>query len=153
MVEIRYFPSIDFSKLNLRKEDIREIETGTGLDWKAGLSRSISVSRWWGTIETKTGEVLFIWGLSETPNQLVGCPWAVADMMFWKHVIGCQRVSRSLFKWMLLKYPVLCSMVDSRNKVHIKWLKRMGCTLHENKQIENQGVPFIVFTLTREDLT
>lgn len=153
MVEVKHFPSIDFSELQLRKEDIREMETGSGLPWERGLQMALSISRWWGTIQTTAGEVLFIWGLAEMPNNTkVGCPWAIADVRFWGHVAECQKASQEVFQWMLKKFPVLMNMVDSRNLIHIKWLEKMGCRVQRDKQVELQGVPFYTFTLTRKDL-
>lgn len=93
-----------------------------------------------------TGEVLCIWGVSETGDQGVGSAWLIATNRALRHVIGLHRHLEGALERMHARYPTLVAWAFGRNAVHLKWLRRLG--FQQTGRLgtyELPGFPFIEF--------
>lgn len=112
--------------MTLRRADIRELKASTGMGTWDALKYSVQHSNEWTEIayDSDTGEVLSVFGLAS--YQGAGIPWMVGSPSMLKHKNLLMRYSKKVIAEMLEIFPVIANYVDSRNTVHIRWLKHMG---------------------------
>ena len=81
-----------------------------------------------------------------------GVVWLLATVDINKGIKAFAReVPHWLNGWMTRRYPAgLHNLVDTRNKSHLRWLRRMNFQLGET--IEQNGVDFQHFTYRRTDV-
>lgn len=146
------YHEVDLLKsMTLRKADIEELRASTGIQdaWLA-LKYSVEHSTEWTEIGyyPDTGEVITVFGLSS--HEDIGVPWMIGSPSMLKHKKLLMRYSVKIIKEMLTQFRVLANYVDSRNEVHIRWLKHMGFIFEGNPFTIN-GVPFLYFYKRRND--
>lgn len=144
------------NNMSLRKADIEELKTATGFKNPIdSLRYSVAHSTEWTEVcqETDTGEIITIFGLGKTLDHFdepVGVPWMVASPSLIRYRKVLMRYSRKVVQEMLEQFPLLNNFVDSRNTVHIHWLKHMGFQF-AGKDLIIRGIPFKYFFKRRED--
>jgi hypothetical protein len=116
--------SVLYVALHLRVEDKQELETASG-----GLSAVEAVFRSWAysaeayVFEVEEVPVLIFGVLKDGTIWLVGTPGIEKNA---KRVF---RLSKEVLPQLQSRYPVLHNKADCRNKLHLKWLIRMGFTM------------------------
>lgn len=139
--------------MTLRSADTDELRAATGIKntWVA-LKYCVQQSSEWIEIgyHPDTGEIITIFGLSKTLDHfeediIIGVPWMMASPNLIKHKKLLMRYSKKVIGEMLDQFPYLANYVDSRNVVHINWLKRMGFKLPEGMTIKINKVKFQYF--------
>lgn len=141
--------------MTLRKADIDELKTATGFNnpfdsLKYSIAHSTEFTE--VCIEKETNEVITIFGLGKTLDHFdnpVGVPWMVASPSLIKYRKVLMRYSKKVVQEMLEQFPLLNNFVDSRNVVHINWLKHMGFKF-AGKDLMIRGVPFKYFFKRRD---
>ena len=120
---------------NLRYEDKREVET-LGHSVEKALALAFGSSELCRSIIDHRGRVVGAYGvvrLSDICGQvwMLGAPGLVAiSRAFLKQ-------SRSEVVGMNSVFPHLCNFIDSRNEVHLKWIKWCGFKIIGEKVINN----------------
>ena len=135
-----------FSSMTLRQADIDELRVATGFPKPMdALRSSVAHSTEWSEIcqDTNTGEILTLFGLGRISED-IGVPWMVASPNLIKYRKVLMRYSKKIIQEMLDQFPLLNNYVDSRNEVHIHWLRHMGFTF-TGKDLMIRGIPFKYF--------
>ena len=110
---------------NLRKEDEREVRTLTQEDPVKSLIRGFVVSKMCKVVFLNKKLVL-IYGVAKTSDPEIGSPYMLATNELPKIGVRFVRNSKDRIDKMHEHYPVLFNYIDSRNKLHLKWLKWCG---------------------------
>jgi hypothetical protein len=131
---------------HLRGADRDEVEAGGSTPLAAllaGLHGSLEVVA--GVDERDVPVILS--GLCAIPGHpLVGSVWALGSDAVRDHRVSFLRHSRALCQRFHQRFPVLMNLVDSRNTVHIEWLRWMGFTfIRRWPEMGPQRLPFIEF--------
>lgn len=132
----------------LREADLNEIQAATGKPPEAALLSSIAASSV-ATAIIIDGVPEGLFGVVEI-NPLVGVVWAVGTD-------GMVRLHRRFYtegkSWLAelhVRWPVLINYIDTRNTVHLRWLKRMGAEfLSIEPQYGYERRPFVLFRHVR----
>lgn len=130
----------------LRQQDVDEVKASSGLEPLEALQLSCLYSVEVNAIVASDGEVIGLFGVTKTPDFLVGCPWLLASDRLPE--IRKDFLPQSLLwvKRINKQFPVLRNYVDQRNTKAIRWLKYLGFTFVD--LIEDYGVgkkPFYEF--------
>ena len=146
------YNEIDLLKnMTLRKADIDEMRAGTGFNdpWSA-LKYAVANSNEWTDIcyYEETGEVITVYGLAS--NQGIGNPWMFASPKIRNHKKLLMVHSKKMIQRMHEQFETLCNYVDSRNVVHIHWLKHMGFKF-TGEDLMIGKIPFKFFYKLRSD--
>ncbi len=133
----------------LRSEDRREIETASGQGPETILPLSFDLSDECYTIRIDPhGDPVAIYGMvpdtSHEQKEGIGVIWLLATPEVRRASLALLReVPHWLNAW-ALKYPNgIHNIVDSRNQLHVRWLKLMGFQI--THEIELRGVTFYHF--------
>jgi hypothetical protein len=152
----RWIDKHDFREIKpglwLRPEDEREMMTAASTDdrdkamWELVAESDVAV----GVAECAEG-VVALYGLAT--NNLMGpgvaCPWMVATPLIYMHVRELMRYSRWFIDQALRVYPILMNYVDSRNTVHVRWLRHMGFHVYDTLPVFIRDVAFYPFDMRR----
>ena len=125
---------VDLSK-NLRYEDKREVETLGHTPEKAlalGFGNS-SICR--SIIDTR-GTPVGAYGVVPLSDK-IGQIWMLGSQGLVKIKTAFLKQSRSEVEGMNVIYPHLCNFIDSRNDVHLKWIRWCGFKIIGEKMINN----------------
>lgn len=139
-----------FENMTLRTADINELRASSGLkDPVEALRSSLAYSTDWIEVcyDGETGEFISLFGLGGSGD--LGVPWMVGSPRMLQHRQLLMRYSKKVIAEMLEVYPRLCNLVDSRNTVHINWLKHMGFTFTHPGPVQLNGYDFEVFQMER----
>lgn len=148
-VEIRPLREGDIASLlaGMRRADREEVEAASG-DVEGSLVDGVCESNWVlaGTVD---GELACIFGLVPLNGLLGrrGVPWMLGTDLLDKHPGALMKRCRGYVALMLRTYPHLLNFVDARNTRSIRWLKRLGFTLHPAAPYGAQQRPFHLFEL------
>lgn len=121
---------------NLRKEDEREIRTMTQEEPIKSMIRGFLVSDMCKVVYLNKKLVL-IYGVSKTSEAEVGCPYMLATDELPKIGLRFVRNSKHRIDEMHEFYPILFNYIDSRNSLHLKWLKWCGFEIIGEKFFNN----------------
>lgn len=97
---------------------------------------------------TADGEVACMFGV--VPLSLlvgIGSPWMLGTDLVPKYPGAFIKHSAPYIRGMLEAYPHLFNFVDARNAKAIRWLKRVGFTLHAPVPHGPYGMPFHPFEM------
>lgn len=132
-------------RLPIRVADSMELTTATGgLAWQDAVRSSINLSdevEMW--LYKNTMEPVAILGL--VAYSYMGVPWMVGSEKIRKHPKLVTRGGLLKVKEWLSRYEILANYVDSRNDLHVNWLKRIGFKFDPINDREYRGVPFLAF--------
>lgn len=134
---------------DMRQADRDEIDAAWGPDTLAALRHSIGMSRhvWVGEAR---GKLACIMGVGPA-NMLTGTgrPWLLATPVLDAHPVSLGRLTQSYLDLMLNDFPHLENWVDQRHRSAVRWLRRLGFTIHPAQPMGRLGVPFHRFEMER----
>lgn len=132
---------------NLRKEDVAEIEAGSGRSPLQALTDVFRLDAgnnpvWVGVDDEGVGAIFGVTKLREG----IGFPWMVATERLPRHakqfLQECPRIIQLFHDY----YQFLSGLVDCRNKVHIRWLQWCGFSVSQNPLPHGpKALPFYPF--------
>lgn len=116
---------------NLRPADLAECQAYGRGDIGAGIESSVARSMlcWSGFID---GELAAILGVAPV-NALggIGSPWMLGTPVLDAHSRVLVRAVPEYIAKMLNAFPHLVNFVHTKNTTSVRWLRRLGFTLHE----------------------
>jgi hypothetical protein len=123
---------------NLREEDYQEIKAVTGLPALLSLLIGLKISSVPLVICDEQSKPVAMLGV--VPTGLIGSIWMVGTKDLKRISLSFLRHSKKVCDVIKGKHQMLHNYVDSRNKLHINWLKWMGFTIIKeiNYGIENR---------------
>lgn len=132
---------------NLRPSDMAECQAYGRDDIGAGIRSSVnrSVLCWTGLVD---GELAAIIGVAPI-NVLggIGSPWMLGTPLLDKHQRVLVRRTPAYIAQMLQAFPHLVNFVHAKNTTSVRWLRRLGFTLHEAVPYGRLGEPFHPFEM------
>lgn len=132
---------------NLRPSDLAECQAYGQADIAAGIEASVrrSVLCWTALVD---GEVAAILGVAPL-NILtgMGSPWMLGTPLVDRYQRVLVRKTPEYIARMLKAFPHLVNFVHARNTTSVRWLRRLGFTLHEAVPYGPLGEPFHPFEL------
>ncbi len=132
---------------NLRPSDLAECKAYGRPDIAAGIESSArrSVLCWSGFVD---GELAAIIGVAPI-NMVcgVGSPWMLGTPVLDRHHRILVRRTPEYIAKMLTAFPHLVNFVHAQNTTSVRWLRRLGFTLHEAMPYGALGEPFHPFEM------
>lgn len=132
---------------NLRAADRAECQAYGQGDIAAGIEASVrrSILCWSGWVD---GELAAILGVAPV-NVLtgMGSPWMLGTPVLDRHQRVLVRSTPEYIARMLKAFPHLVNFVHARNTTSVRWLRRLGFTLHEAVPFGPLGEPFHPFEM------
>ena len=126
-----------YLKENLRYEDKREVET-LGHTPEQALGYAYLSSTICRSIINSYGKVVGMYGVSPIQtSEISGAVWMLGSKGLLKIKIPFLKESRSEVEGMNTIYPHLCNIIDSRNEVHLKWIKWCGFKIIGERMFNN----------------
>ena len=124
-----------YLSLHLRYEDKREVETlGHSVD--KALALAFGASQICRSIVDNKGIVVGMYGVVPLTEK-TGQVWMLGSEGLVKIKTAFLKQSRSEVNGMNSVFPHLCNFIDSRNEVHLKWIKWCGFKIIGEKVINN----------------
>lgn len=135
----------------LRAADRAEIEASSGPDTLSTLRQSIAMSIWALTfcVDARPVAVFGVVPLSLLGG--VGAPWLLATDELDQRSGPLTRGVRTYLPPMLADFPHLVNYVDARNTRSVRWLRRLGFTIHPATLRGVAGLPFHRFEMKVDD--
>lgn len=137
---------------NLREADVQELRASKGEDrsLRGILTRAVALStHLWVTV-ADDGEPVAIYGVA--PISLlegIGSPWFVSTDRAYEYPRTLIVEGKRYLAEMQSAYSHLVNYVDARNDKSIRWLRRLGFTVHAAKPYGLNGEPFHKFEKKR----
>lgn len=136
---------------HLRLEDEREVETGTGMAADIAVPQAYCCSTDCYTIRLtdRAGKIeehpTVIFGITDDPNDSeLGIIWLLATDNLRRGSISVLREAGFWINHFCRSYANgVHNIVDTRNDLHVRWLKLMGFTF--GSEVSIRGVPFVHF--------
>lgn len=132
---------------NLRTSDLAECRAYGHPDIAASIASCVdrSVLCWTGLVD---GELAAIIGVAPV-NMLtgVGSPWMLGTPVLDRHQRVLVRMTPEYISRMLKAFPHLVNYVHAKNTTSVRWLRRLGFTLHEAVPYGPLGEPFHPFEM------
>lgn len=132
---------------NLRASDLAECQAYGHADLAASLEASVrrSILCWTGLVD---GELATIIGVAPV-NIItgVGSPWMLGTPVLDRYQRVLVRRTPEYIARMLKAFPHLVNFVHAKNTTSVRWLKRLGFTLHEAVPYGPLGEPFHPFEM------
>lgn len=132
---------------NLRASDLAECRAYGHPGIAASIESSVnrSVLCWTGLVD---GELAAIIGVAPV-NMLtgVGSPWMLGTPVLDRHQRVLVRMTPEYISRMLKAFPHLVNYVHAKNTTSVRWLRRLGFTLHEAVPYGPLGEPFHPFEM------
>ena len=118
---------------NLRYEDVREVET-LGRTRDQSLLNGYLYGKMCRSIIDKHGQVVGMYGVVPVDDK-TGLVWMLGSKDLKKISIAFLKESRTEVDKMNKIWPHLWNIIDSRNELHLKWLKWCGFTIIGERMI------------------
>ena len=112
---------------NLRYEDVREVET-LGRTSEQSLLSGYLYGKMCRSIIDKYGQVVGMYGVVPADDK-TGLVWMLGSKGLKKIATAFLKESRTEVNGMNTLFPHLWNIIDSRNELHLKWLKWCGFTI------------------------
>jgi hypothetical protein len=129
---------------DLRDEDRQELLSASGLDPAIALTLCLTASEVaWAALDPQ-GRPIVLFGAS-SPSPGLGSPWMVASRHIAAQAAAVARDTRPITEALNDRYPVLTNAVDSRNRLHIRWLQWAGFAFTGTSITAADGTPFREF--------
>lgn len=138
---------VELLAANLRQADLAECYAYGHTDQLPGLRQSAacSVLCWSGFVD---GELAAIIGV--TPVSVmggIGSPWMMGTPVLDRHSRILVRRTPDYIGRMLTAFPHLVNHVHAKNVTSVRWLRRLGFTLHEAEPYGARGELFHRFEM------
>jgi hypothetical protein len=142
---------IDYIAAHLREGDRLEVEAVRGpVKMRDAIANSVMVSSHVWVIATPS-EPLGILGVAPVSMlEGLGCPWMLATEQSASFPGSLMKVGRQYSRVMLEHYARLENRIDARNLRNIRWLERLGFTVHEPQPFGPYALPFHKFEIARD---
>lgn len=132
---------------NLRPSDLAECEAYGRGDILAGIEASVarSVLCWSAFAD---GELACIIGVGLVNVMAgIGSPWMLGTPVLDQHSRVLVRMTPEYIAKMLNAFPHLVNFVHAKNRTSVRWLRRLGFTLHEAVPYGARGELFHPFEM------
>jgi len=139
----------------LRKEDLEEIQHGTGLAPEVALKFALQVSNIAYAVVWR-GQVVALFGVAgqlnwdEGPG--TGNPWMLASPELTSIRKSFLRECRGYVEEWLMVHGSLAGYVWAKNEVHIQWLRWLGFQFDEPVPYGINNEPFMRFHMKEKDV-
>ena len=120
---------------NLRYEDKREVEA-LGHTPEKALALGFGNSSICRSIIDARGTPVGVYGVVPLSDK-IGQIWMLGSQGLVKIKTSFLKQSRSEVEGMNIMYPHLCNFIDSRNEIHLKWIRWCGFKIIGEKMINN----------------
>lgn len=115
---------------NLRPADLAECQAYGHEDMAASLEHCVqrSLLCWTGRVDGQLAAIL-----GATPLDLLGgtgSPWMLGTPLLDRHARVLVRLTPEYIGRMLQVFPHLVNFVHARNRTSVRWLRRLGFTVH-----------------------
>jgi len=120
---------------NLRSEDKREVNT-LGKTSEQSLLSGYLFGRVCRSIIDKNGQVAGMYGVVPV-DEKTGLVWMLGSNKLKKIKIAFLKESRTEVEGMNTLFPHLWNIIDSRNEMHLKWIKWCGFKIIGERMINN----------------
>lgn len=148
-VEVRPLRAGDVEALleGMRQADREEVTAASG-SVEHALLEGVRNSNW-VQAATIDGGLACIFGCAPLDGLLGrrGVPWMLGTDLLDRHPSALMRHCRGYVAGMTDTYPHLLNFVDARNTRSIRWLKRLGFTVHPATPYGVQQLPFHLFEM------
>lgn len=132
---------------NLRDADFAEClaygHPSVGDDIRRSVARSMFC--WSGFIGGELAAILGVTPLDTLGG--VGSPWMLGTPVLDKHSRILVQATPDYIARMLKAFPHLVNFVHAENKTSVRWLRRLGFTLHDAVPYGKLGAPFHPFEM------
>lgn len=146
---------IEYLAENLRLADQQELKASRGQDvsFYRTLTEAVQVSTRTWVMLGKDANPSAVFGVA--PVSLlhrIGSPWLLGTDALFEQARTLVVRGRWYVARMKELYPEgLHNYVDARNTLSVKWLKRVGFTIHPPEPYGVEGLPFHLFTMTEDN--
>ena len=121
---------------NLRKPDFDEVVIVTKEEPIKPITRGFRISKYCKSV-VKDGNLIAMYGLAPTEFNKGGSPFLLGTNRFLEIRIPCARQSKKRVEEMQNLYPILWNFIDSRNEIHLRWIKWCGFKIINERYIDN----------------
>jgi len=132
---------------NLRPSDLAECRAYGRPDVEAGIKASVrrSLLCWTGLVDGELAAILGVAPLDMLNG--IGSPWMLGTPVLDASQRVLVRRTPEYIAQMLKAFPHLVNFVHARNTTSVRWLRRLGFTLHAAVPYGALGEPFHPFEL------
>lgn len=130
---------------NMRAADRAEVAAASGLTPLEALRSGRLLSNELYTLVSPAGNPAAIFGVVPNHNVMGGVVWLLGTDDMTRYALAFHRGVKPQWEAMARRWGCLCNFVDSRNKVHIRWLEWLGCEFFRPFPVGRSKVPFIPF--------
>lgn len=132
----------------MRQADIDEVFESSGSSPITAVAESVLASDECYTAEVGD-ELLCMFGVAPLQGFLgtTAAPWLLGTPALDRHSVLLMKTCRAYIARMKERYPHLLNYVDSRNTKSIRWLRRIGFTIHPAEPFKPGRVPFHKFEM------
>lgn len=115
---------------NLRESDRAECEAYGRPSIAPGIEASVrrSLLCWTGTADGRVGAIMGVSPVDVLAG--VGSPWMLGTPLLNRHSRVLVRMTPEYIARMLKAFPHLVNFVHAKNTTSVRWLRRLGFTLH-----------------------
>lgn len=130
----------------LREADKIECDAALGVPPLVALSAAVQSGHRAWTFCPDSGEPVGMFGVTASPVPQVGIVWMCSTPAIHTHAFEFLIGAPPIVDAMNEEFPVLTNLVDARNTLHHKWLRRMGFSfLRKLEKWGARSVPFYEF--------
>jgi hypothetical protein len=132
---------------NLRPQDLAECQAYGRPDIAAGIKASVKRSMlcWTGYVDGELAAILGVAPLDILNG--IGSPWMLGTPVLDRHHRVLVRSTPEYIAKMLKAFPHLVNFVHAKNTTSVRWLRRLGFTLHAAQPFGPLGEPFHPFEM------
>lgn len=135
----------DFLTHIIRRADIAEWRAGLGKHPREALPDVLVPGSFVHTLINEDNECICLWGVYHGVDPLVGHVWLIASVEAEERRREIHRLWRAEIAWMHSIRPVLYALADSRNALHLRWLRAVGFTEGGEVPVDPHVPPFILY--------
>ena len=138
---------VEILAANLREQDLAETGAYGHADPLPGLRRSVAHSMlcWSAFADGELACIIGVAPLSVLGG--IGSPWMMGTPVLDAHSRVLVRRTPEYIAKMLKAFPHLVNHVHAENTTSVRWLKRLGFTLHKAEPFGALGAPFHKFEM------
>lgn len=135
---------------HLRDQDQEELRAAGHDDFLRVLLTSVERTAW-AAVARADGEPVCVFGCAEHGPAMCpdGVPWFLGTAGVIEQRRALQRYAPRYIAAMLRSYPRLLNVVHAENTVAVRWLQRLGFTLHPPHKNPATGASFHLFEMHR----
>ncbi len=132
---------------NLRRSDLAECQAYGRPDIAAGIISSANRSMlcWTGFVDGELAAIIGVAPINVMSG--IGSPWMLGTPVLDQHSRVLVRRTPEYIAKMLNAFPHLVNFVHAKNTTSVRWLRRLGFTLHAAQPYGALGEPFHPFEM------